>query len=463
MAVGLSGVLRVGVSGAAMGSISLYQQRLGALLHGSSLYSADVGIVDSPLQLRIGPVAAGGAHRGAVVGNLVVCAGTLAGGLAGGVWWLVCIRRSHSRLGMATWSAAALLVRAPGLWLGAVVLPLLSSTVLSSVVLLQGGTDAERAASVGSGWRRVDEWVGGCGVCVCGAILGDVARRLAWPPFAAVFCALPEEVAMARRHCRPWAVAVLGAGNYGVWRDGRQRGFVARSGLLFEGSRRGRHWWLLCDVLQSVVVSIATATASGGATAGAVSWCLVGLQTTWVGAQLLLSPFRLFVDRCVGVVLGLLCVAAAVVAAADLSDTAGDVLLGVSVCVTVAGAVVPVVAESALVSALLRRGFAVEGLGRPIVIDWHYHILKMTLQPITSPTAPAKSGAPAVCRSEETSRAEEVSEAALQRLVAMICAECLTTGSRRRSESDRHLQVSVELSDLPSACAIVKPGDSMLS
>lgn len=401
VSVAVALMLRVGVGGVAFGSISLYQQRLGALAGGVSLYSdADLSLVDSPLQLSLGPTGFGDAHRGAVAGNIAFCTGSLLLASVIGMTWY---RLRHWRLeasyptrGVVTMLLTALqggwtLMRLPGSWLATAVVPLIAPTVLSSTVLLVGGTPIERAAAMQLGWRVADVVIGASGLFCSAAALTAMARRLlrrgpGW--FEAYFQALPQEAEHLRRHANACASMVLLHGSvsdYGVWHDStkyqdpshmRKSNFTACYGLLFDGCRRGRQWWPLADAVQSVIVAIATGGISSSSSEGAVhgvAWSLAASQVIWVGLHFWAAPFRQWADRVTGLLLCVLCAAAAVIVAVASDNTvvanAGTGLSITASCIALAGSLVPLMVEMHVLCMLSQKGFPVEGLGRSLVLQ----------------------------------------------------------------------------------------------
>jgi hypothetical protein len=316
-----------------------------------------LAVSDSPLRLVIG--GAGGAHRGAIVGNLALFAGSFV--VLAAVGAVVRLVRDEA------WTVVDVLrtVRLPGSWLAVLVLPLLPSTVLSSVVVLMGPRTDRSGTSAAAEWRSWDLGAGVTGLCACAGLLGLVGVRLLAPcgEFGAVFRPLPAGWRATRMHAPRWTTLLVlhrGRQHYGTWRPVEESGeFVARYGLLFDGCIHGRHWWPLAEVLQSVALAV-LASSAPPSSASVAAWVAGAVQVVWLGLLVVVRPYMLRLDTGVSLAMGLLCVVASVDVAVGGADSGGDATTQeavsiTSACIGLVSAVVPAVAEVAALRALLAR------------------------------------------------------------------------------------------------------------
>lgn len=332
---------------------------------------ASLGMTDSPSQYVMGPSSNGGSHRGAVVGNVALCAVMVVAATFGG---LVASKSISLK-------RAVRLARLPGWWLSIVVITLLPPTMLSSMVLL---VDCRSGDSGSSGWSAANVSIGLAGVGWCVAVAGYVAAVC--DPRAAAFKAkfrlkAAGDIAVRdsiKQVVPVWVIRVLGAEGSrwgrvaGSWEDAAaaHAGFVRCHGALFDGAVTGKQWWLTGEVAVSLSQTVVMGTAqlwpttvSPAAPDGLVAALLIG----WCVAHVRCAPFRL---RCDGVVASLLAALTAIAAlihavngvvvddndsssSKNSVDIAVDVISLVTAVLSFLAAVVPMVAEIRFSSALL--------------------------------------------------------------------------------------------------------------
>lgn len=246
--------------------------------------SEPVDWLSSPTMMSIGSDT-GAAHRGAVVGNLVVCASTLVG-----VAIAVCVLMAISAR-----SVDELLLRFHVRHIVSVpMVILLQPTFMSAVMLLQvsiRGTSPPTVLNAGTGTL---------GIFIVVAFVGATAYML--DPRSGTFRAIVEAVRLPKEGALSSGIASAaavtrwwGVGSAVVWRPrAAHPKFVLEWGFLFDELNAQRHWWPVVDLALSLVMAgldCAVPSSSDGCVAW--KWIVVGVTLLSLASPVLLRPFAL--------------------------------------------------------------------------------------------------------------------------------------------------------------------------